>query len=50
MPRLRNSATGVVVDVSEDLAGRLGGYVLVEEEATTAKPVRAKRATTTDDK
>lgn len=44
MPRLRNTTTGVVVNVDEDLAGRLEGYEPVKaapaEKAAPKKSVK----------
>lgn len=38
MPRLRNTTTGVVVNVDKDTADRLGsGWVPVEEKASEPK-------------
>jgi hypothetical protein len=42
MPRLRNSKTGAVVNVSEAIAARLSGYEPVEAEKP--KPARKRAA------
>lgn len=43
MPRLRNTATGVVVTVSDEMAKKLGGYEPVSEP----KKAPAKKADST---
>lgn len=53
MPRLRNAGTGVVVNVSDDVAAALGaGWSPVEaeseQEAAPEKPQTRRRARKTD--
>ena len=44
MPRLRNSASGVVVSVSDETAARLGAdYVPVEHESRPASAVDSEK-------
>lgn len=51
MTRLRNTATGVVVDVSDEMASRLSGFVPADEKpAEKPKPARRVKVTTEDDK
>lgn len=51
MPRLRNKATGVVVSVGDDLAGRLGSEwepVKKPMKAEASAPRRSKRTKSED--
>lgn len=42
MPRLRNTATGVIVNVSDETAANLTGYELAEDEPTPKKTTAKK--------